>query len=589
MTTFPQFGYPYPASSQLLMSAAAPSTSCCDTTRPSGSDPAVPPTPGSTVCCPPLDSRTSALLHARVPGLPTLYASPYATESGYLHFAAAAAADPSAFYSPLNAAYDLKSGAEGWSGIPQPTACYPYDPATYQYYGDRYGAMDLNGARRKNATRETTSTLKAWLYEHRKNPYPTKGEKIMLAIITKMTLTQVSTWFANARRRLKKENKMTWSPRNRCGDGRKEDYESDEDEDGEGGERRRDSEGNHSAADNITEAEMERTLNGLDCDGDSKSEENNNDKDNKDDDHITVTNGPTDNERAMAICQAAAARARTEREAALGHPSHHHPRSLSPGIHHRHPHHPHNLSSHDRSRSRSSSPPAHLTRAGSTSPSCASSPRTTTLPTVVKPKIWSLAHTATSSSPDRRPSPGPLRSNGHHLNGLPHGFRQHPYDSPMSTLRQWVDGQFHAGQFPAGQFPIPRMAVHPSQFQHPGAPTSVVSAAQTPLFSTAMTATAMSLPQMSLPHGMRYPLFAHEAPSSLSSASASINSISESSLQKEVEARRESLSESSTEERLRTAFKPVPKRHSIPSPQTSPKQPRDSDAIPATISSPYSR
>lgn len=35
----------------------------------------------------------------------------------------------------------------------------------------------------------------------------------MLAIITKMTLTQVSTWFANARRRLKKENKMTWEPR----------------------------------------------------------------------------------------------------------------------------------------------------------------------------------------------------------------------------------------------------------------------------------------------------------------------------------------------------------------------------------------
>ena len=72
-----------------------------------------------------------------------------------------------------------------------------------------------SAARRKNATRETTNTLKAWLYEHRKNPYPTKGEKIMLAIITKMTLTQVSTWFANARRRLKKENKMTWEPRNK--------------------------------------------------------------------------------------------------------------------------------------------------------------------------------------------------------------------------------------------------------------------------------------------------------------------------------------------------------------------------------------
>lgn len=54
----------------------------------------------------------------------------------------------------------------------------------------RYSSAD-GTSRRKNATRETTSTLKAWLHEHQKNPYPTKGEKIMLAIITRMTLTQV--------------------------------------------------------------------------------------------------------------------------------------------------------------------------------------------------------------------------------------------------------------------------------------------------------------------------------------------------------------------------------------------------------------
>lgn len=83
---------------------------------------------------------------------------------------------------------------------------------------DRYGAGYDLAARRKNATRESTATLKAWLNEHKKNPYPTKGEKIMLAIITKMTLTQVSTWFANARRRLKKENKMTWEPKNKTDD-----------------------------------------------------------------------------------------------------------------------------------------------------------------------------------------------------------------------------------------------------------------------------------------------------------------------------------------------------------------------------------
>uniref|UniRef100_A0A1I8MGV5 Homeobox domain-containing protein n=1 Tax=Musca domestica TaxID=7370 RepID=A0A1I8MGV5_MUSDO len=85
-------------------------------------------------------------------------------------------------------------------------------------YSCSYGASYDLASRRKNATRESTATLKAWLNEHMKNPYPTKGEKIMLAIITKMTLTQVSTWFANARRRLKKENKMTWEPKNRTED-----------------------------------------------------------------------------------------------------------------------------------------------------------------------------------------------------------------------------------------------------------------------------------------------------------------------------------------------------------------------------------
>jgi hypothetical protein len=110
---------------------------------------------------------------------------------------------------------------------------YVYDAATavalvgYGPYASGYSPhMDLAG-RRKNATRETTATLKAWLYEHRKNPYPTKSEKVYLAIMTKMTLTQVSTWFANARRRLKKENKMTWSPRNRT---------NDDDDDRQGGE-----------------------------------------------------------------------------------------------------------------------------------------------------------------------------------------------------------------------------------------------------------------------------------------------------------------------------------------------------------------
>lgn len=53
----------------------------------------------------------------------------------------------------------------------------------------------------------------------------------MLAIITKMTLTQVSTWFANARRRLKKENKMTWEPKNRTEDDDEDAMLSDDEKD----------------------------------------------------------------------------------------------------------------------------------------------------------------------------------------------------------------------------------------------------------------------------------------------------------------------------------------------------------------------
>ncbi|NWW94326.1 IRX5 protein, partial [Rhynochetos jubatus] len=66
------------------------------------------------------------------------------------------------------------AGSLGYHPYAAPLGSYPYGDPAY----------------RKNATRDATATLKAWLNEHRKNPYPTKGEKIMLAIITKMTLTQ---------------------------------------------------------------------------------------------------------------------------------------------------------------------------------------------------------------------------------------------------------------------------------------------------------------------------------------------------------------------------------------------------------------
>lgn len=87
----------------------------------------------------------------------------------------------------------------------------PLDPQAAMSIAQYGYAQLLHGpGTRKNATRESTTSLKNWLKEHQKNPYPTKAEKVYLALVSGMTLTQVSTWFANARRRLKKENK--WSP-----------------------------------------------------------------------------------------------------------------------------------------------------------------------------------------------------------------------------------------------------------------------------------------------------------------------------------------------------------------------------------------
>uniref|UniRef100_A0A3Q1JV91 Homeobox domain-containing protein n=1 Tax=Anabas testudineus TaxID=64144 RepID=A0A3Q1JV91_ANATE len=149
--------------------------------------------------------------------------------SPYPGSAAFSASAGAGFSNPLSYSTDPATGFPSYMSS-------PYDAHTtgmagalsYHPYGSPGYPYQLNDpAYRKNATRDATATLKAWLQEHRKNPYPTKGEKIMLAIITKMTLTQVSTWFANARRRLKKENKMTWAPRNKSED------EDEEDGDGE--------------------------------------------------------------------------------------------------------------------------------------------------------------------------------------------------------------------------------------------------------------------------------------------------------------------------------------------------------------------
>ncbi|XP_039093978.1 iroquois-class homeodomain protein IRX-1 [Hyaena hyaena] len=201
--SFPQLGYPqylsaagpgaYGGERPGVLAAAAAAAAAASSGRPGAAE---------------LGAGAGAAAVTSVLGMYAA-AGPYAGAPGYSAFLPYAA-DLSLF-SQMGSQYELKDNP----GVHPAAFAAHAAPAYYPYGQFQYG----DPGRPKNATRESTSTLKAWLNEHRKNPYPTKGEKIMLAIITKMTLTQVSTWFANARRRLKKENKVTWGARSKDQEG----------------------------------------------------------------------------------------------------------------------------------------------------------------------------------------------------------------------------------------------------------------------------------------------------------------------------------------------------------------------------------
>ncbi|XP_013398836.1 iroquois-class homeodomain protein irx-5 [Lingula anatina] len=195
-----------------------------------------PSVPGTSTCQPSAMSMypyyAPAFLGGSNPGMNLIY-DPAAMYNS-LHTEPKDKADPSSTWGGMNSRlwYPSLYGqttAAAFNGY----AASPYaSGAAAQGYG-------TTGPIKTTVSRENTRTLKAWLHEHRKNPYPTKAEKIMLAIVSRMTLTQVSTWFANARRRLKKENKMTWEPKYRSnsqdgdadGDGDVIDDDMDEDVD----------------------------------------------------------------------------------------------------------------------------------------------------------------------------------------------------------------------------------------------------------------------------------------------------------------------------------------------------------------------
>ncbi|KAL0088100.1 homeobox KN domain-containing protein [Phycomyces blakesleeanus] len=63
-------------------------------------------------------------------------------------------------------------------------------------------SIDTFRRRRGNLPKPVTAILKQWLVGHYDNPYPSEDEKGALKESTHLTLSQISNWFINARRRL---------------------------------------------------------------------------------------------------------------------------------------------------------------------------------------------------------------------------------------------------------------------------------------------------------------------------------------------------------------------------------------------------
>ncbi|XP_072364499.1 mohawk homeobox a [Scyliorhinus torazame] len=95
----------------------------------------------------------------------------------------------------------------------------PDSPSGGSQRGLRHRSSRQGGGKvrhKRQALQDMARPLKQWLYKHRDNPYPTKTEKILLALGSQMTLVQVSNWFANARRRLKntvRQPDLSWALR----------------------------------------------------------------------------------------------------------------------------------------------------------------------------------------------------------------------------------------------------------------------------------------------------------------------------------------------------------------------------------------
>ncbi|KAK7048104.1 homeobox domain-containing protein [Favolaschia claudopus] len=98
--------------------------------------------------------------------------------------------------------YPLPSGAVGGHPYPMPPAPSLPSPNRSPQSAASSTLVDRPQRKRGKLPKETTDFLKAWLHRHSDHPYPSEEEKKQLCHATGLSMSQVSNWMINARRRI---------------------------------------------------------------------------------------------------------------------------------------------------------------------------------------------------------------------------------------------------------------------------------------------------------------------------------------------------------------------------------------------------
>ncbi|KAJ6473534.1 hypothetical protein C8R47DRAFT_1144724 [Mycena vitilis] len=113
-------------------------------------------------------------------------------------------------YSDSRPAYDERAHQQQWAPPPQSA---PPPENHHLQYPPMVAPLPLDDSRQRSPQtmpqrkrgrlpKETTDFLKAWLHSHAAHPYPSEVEKKQMCHATGLSMSQVSNWMINGRRRI---------------------------------------------------------------------------------------------------------------------------------------------------------------------------------------------------------------------------------------------------------------------------------------------------------------------------------------------------------------------------------------------------